>query len=225
MERKTILWIIAVAVVAFGLSFLFAPKAHREPRTDLPWQIEVTNDGNSRVFDLTLNHSTIADAIQKLGRSPEVGLFVSPEKVMNIEVYFDTVDLGGLRAKFVLSVSLPPEQLQGMFDRSPRVEAIGDKRKKVALSTDDLNTVYMTPIATITYLPATDLDEALILKRFGEPTQKIRETGHDVVHWLYPDKGLDIGVSPTEKEVFQYIAPVDFDILKVPLVQSGTALD
>ena len=68
------------------------------------------------------------------------------------------------------------------------------------------------------YIPAVQLDEEIIVKRFGKPIHKIKlktkETGW---HYLYPEKGLDLIYKEEGKEILQYVLPKKFNALLEPL--------
>ena len=88
--------------------------------------------------------------------------------------------------------------------------------KKHILSPDDLPEILQQSIVGITFIPAVNLDEAVILARFGEPDQRIKQA--EVTHYLYPHKGLDIAQHDASKEVLQYVPPAKFQQLVEPLV-------
>ena len=70
-------------------------------------------------------------------------------------------------------------------------------------------------ITGLTFIPAVNLDEEVILARFGEPEERI-ELGA-VTHFLYSLKGLDVALHKDSKEVMQYVSPADFGQLIQPL--------
>ncbi len=222
---KTILGVIAVAIIAIAAGLLLTPKTSLEKRTDLPWQITVNDDETSTVFGLTLSRSTLTDAIRKLREQPEITMFVSPQGKKVVEAYFEQVTLGGVRAKMIVTVALGENKLEEIYQRGLRISRSSSDSRKVTLHPDDLMLVSQSPIGAITYLPRTDLDAGVITRLFGTPAMRIREQENDVVHWLYPDKGLDIALSADRKEVLQYIAPKRFELLSEPLLQSGTLLE
>ncbi|HHS83582.1 MAG TPA: hypothetical protein ENK38_01460 [Gammaproteobacteria bacterium] len=222
---KTVLGIIAVSIIAIALGLLLTPKTAMEKRTDLPWQIVANGDGTSKVFGLTLGRSTLADAMHKIKEQPEITMFVSPEGEKVVEAYFEQVKLGNVRAKMVVAAALSKQQLEQIYERGLRISKSSGGGRKVTLHPDDIIVVNQTAIGSITYLPRTNLDTEVITRLFGTPAKRIRERENNVVHWLYPEKGLDIALSPDKKEVLQYIAPAQFEQLSSPLMQSGTLLE
>ena len=208
----------AVALLVAGM---LLPGETPSPVADLPWQIE--RDLNSvRVFGLTLGHSTLDEAQNKFQEPAEISLFVSDDGKLAAEAYFDRTSLGGLSAKVVLTAALPQSELQDMYQRGLRTSAMGSGRK-VELHPDDEEEVLHAAIASITYLPATRLDEALIAQRFGTPSRRVREEKNDVLHLLYPQSGLDIALNRKNKAVLQYFPPQDFPVLMAPLLELPAA--
>ena len=164
---------------------------------------------------------TVGEAEQRFGLDAELSLFRAADGKMVVEAFFDNVTLTGLGAKLVLVAGLSDQQLQGIYERGLRIANLGGGARKVTLGPDDVALVRKTPIASLTYLPKAHLDNALVAKRFGEPAERVTEAESGVVHWLYPAKGLDVAVSPDQKEVLQYVAPRDFERLRAPLLVQG----
>lgn len=219
-ESSVFLLVATFAVILLIIGMLLPVKS-TTPVPELPWQIEQSPNG-LRVFGLTLGHSTVADAQKKFHEQAEISLFVSDTGKFAVEAYFDQVNLGGLRAKVVLTAALSQADLQAMHERGLRTSAIGSGRK-VELHHDDRSKVWQSAIASINYLPSSTLDEALIVQRFGEPAQRVREEKSEILHLLYPQKGLDIALNKKNKAVFQYFPPQDFPQLMAPLMSLTTA--
>lgn len=211
---------VFLGVVAFALVLLIVgmllPVKSIAPSTELPWQIE--RDANStRVFGLTLGRSTLNEAQGKFQEQPEISLFVSDAGTLAAEAYFDQVNLGGLRAKVVLTAALPQAALQDMYERGLRISGMSSGRK-IELHPDDKATVGNSAIASINYLPSAALEEAVIVQHFGEPDRRVREEKNDILHLLYPQLGLDVALNGKNKAVFQYVPPQDFAVLMAPLM-------
>lgn len=222
-QGQVFLGILGFSLLALAVAVYFPAQKSDVPTLtqSLPWQIEVTDDGSIRVFDLVLEQSTINDAIHRFQESAEVSLFVSPENTQVIEVYFNNTRLAGLRAKLVLAVSIDKTQLAAIYDRGTRISTLGDGSRKVTLHPDDLLRVKQSKIASITYLPKTRLDTELLQARFGEPGRRIRETKTTTLHWLYPDLGLDIAQDQDGRTVLQYLPPTKFEQIIQPLLEQG----
>ena len=133
------------------------------------------------------------------------------------------MDLAGLRSKVVLTIDVPEAELKGMYERGLRMASTGSG-KKITMTPDDIAKLRTLPISSLTYLPGLHVDEALFLKRFGQPALRVKEKESGLVHWLYPQNGLDINLGGGEKPIMQYISPKDFDKLVHPLTASGEVL-
>jgi hypothetical protein len=218
MDKKIIFGVALFAMLALAVG-LIIPGGNQQRVQTFPWQIEVMQNGATRVFGLSLGESSLQQAEQVFGSITELSLFEpAPGKGQRVvEAYFDKVNLGGLSAKVVAVVAFTPEQLKTIFERGSRISTLGDGSRKVSLSTQDLVQARNTPIETITYLPGVRLDDALLEKRFGRPEQIITEKESATRHWLYPRLGLDIAVDEKNKAVLQYIAPAKFSELVRPL--------
>ncbi len=225
MEWKTILGITTAGLIAIIVGVLVTPKMSMEERTNLPWKITVHPDGSSQVFGLILGRSTLADAIHRIGEHPEITLFVSQQGDKMVEAFFEEVKLGGIRAKMVVTIALEKEQIEGMYKRGLRVSKSSSGNRKVELHPEDVRQIKQTAIAGITYLPRYDLDSDTVIRLFGHPAKRIQEEEGTIVHWIYPEKGLDIALSASEKDVLQYVEPARFEQLLEPLERTGKSLD
>jgi len=235
VRQNTFLMAIMLTVMISLLAILL-PGSKRPTNNYLPWQVTLLPEGNSAVFGLTLGQSSVADAEMQFSEQAVISLFVghaatdndhitddalarayrSRESDYSVEAYFDQVEMSGLRARAVLEVALSESELAAIYNRGLRISTLGSGVRKVTLSAEDEALVRQSPIATITYLPRADLDEATLRHRFGEPTERLVEPS-GVVHLLYPDQGLDLAVSESDKEVILYVPPRDFDRVALPL--------
>ncbi len=218
MERKIALGILAATILAIGIAIIMPGGRQIDTDPKLPWLIGVNQDGSSTVFGLTLGKSSVADARNLLKKEGEATLFMEPDGELTIEVFFQRVFLSGLKADMVMTVDLTQQEMQPMYDHGTRVSKLGSGEQKVTLRPEDIDAVAAAPIRHLTYLPVADLDPELIESRFGTPAQLIAEKS-GANHWLYPEQGLDIAVDLERKEVFQYVAPKDFERLVVKRLQ------
>jgi len=219
MERKMILGVVGASLLALAIGIL-GPAQFSEPKKDidnhLPWKVK-QSQGTSEVFGLHLGLSTMQQGLERFLASAEVSLFVSEDDDYMVEAFFDNVNIAGLGAKIVLTADLTTTQMQGMLKRGLRISTLGSGTRKVTLHPEDLLIVRASPIANITYLPRIQLKPEFIQKRFGEPSQKIKEQKSDATHWLYPELGVDVTLSESEKDLIQYVPPSRFSALLKPL--------
>lgn len=222
MDKKIILGVLALIVVSISLLLMLPEPPKQSPET-LPWNISHPAPGMSRIFGITLAESSLNDLEKKFKEQTEISLFKTGDGKMLVEAFFDELNLNGLKAKFVMTVAVPQEELEGMYKRGLRMNST-PSGKRITLSTEDVAKVRNSPVSSLTYLPSLRIEEAIIAKRFGVPAQRVREKNSGAVHWLYPDHGLDVTLGEGEKPTLQYVSPKDFEVLRAPLLAQGEIL-
>lgn len=201
---------------------LFSHPDHKgpTPAQGLPWQIEIQPDGKSKVFGLTLGQSTLADARRELGTDMQIALIAAPGEAGAVEAFYDNLTAGFVAGKMILTVELPTDQLTQMRDRAVKSEYMESTTRRITLAPADLQKAEVAPIRAISFIPSINLDEAMVAQRFGPPAEKI-PAGENLVHLLYPSKGLDVVVDQKGKEVLQYVQPSQFEKLRAPLLEKA----
>ncbi len=220
IERR-IFWSLA-AISALILIGAYLYPAERPEQQELPWHIEHPRPDSTRIFGLTLGESSPADAEARFRERGEYGLFRSSEGELSAEVFYEQINLAGLRFRVVLTLDAHQGELQAMHDRGLRISATGSG-KKISPAPEDASRLRKLPIASLTLIPGIRVADELFMKRFGHPALVIREANSDVLHKLYPQHALDIttGSNKGEKQVLQYVAPKDFERLVAPLLKNG----
>lgn len=221
MGHKVYWGIALVAVLVLGVAFFQGDKPAE--KSDLPWHIEHPTPDTSRIFGVTLGQSNTTQAEQHFKEAAKPILFKSTRGQLVVEVFFEEVNLAGLKARVVLTIAVPDQELPGMFERGLRMNATSSG-KEITLTPEDIARVFTMPVSSLTYMPSVRLDDAVFAKRFGEPALRIREKKSGAVHWLYPQHGLDITLGGGEKPLLQYVPPRDFDRLIQPLLANGEIL-
>lgn len=218
MERKIYWGMTLIALLILGVAFFQGDQPAE--KSDLPWHIGHPTADTIQIFGVTLGQSNTNQAEQHFKEVAKPILFKSPNGQLAVEVFFEEVNLAGLKGRIVLSIMVPDSELQGMLARGLRMNATGSS-KEITMDTDDVARVFAMPICSLTYMPLVRLEDTVFAKRFGQPAQRIREKKSGVIHWLYPQNGLDIALGGSEKPLLQYVAPRDFDKLVQPLLASG----
>lgn len=220
--ESKIYWGVGImSALIFVASFLIPGDPMR--KDDVPWYIEHPTPDTVKVFGLTLGQSNPDEVEKRFKEDGKPSLFKSPSGKLVAEVFFEQVDLAGLRAKVVVTVAASEAELKEMYERGLRLASTGSG-KKITLTPDDISRLRSLPIDSLTYMPGVRVEEAMFLKRFGEPEQRIREKKSGAVHWLYPRNGLDITLGGGEKPLLQFVPPKDFSKLLDPLKASGEIL-
>ena len=218
MDRNMILSILAIAVFGFAGILLLLPEEVDDGVARLPWQDSTDAQGRSQVFGFTLGETTLAEVRKVFGEDGKINLFTHPgtDGGYAVEAFFDQIYLSRLRADFVIALEVDQDTLEAMYQRGLRISQLGSGAKKVQLTPEDIAVLVQAPIRGITYLPWKSLDADIIARRFGEPARKLTEES-GLAHWLYPEKGMDIGRDSAGGVVIQYVDPRDFADLVRPL--------
>ena len=221
MDRKIYWGAVLIAVLILSMAF-YKGDVPAE-KSDLPWHIGHPTADTSRIFGITLGQSNTNEAEQHFKEVAKPILFKSPSGQLVVEVFFEEVNLAGLKARVVLNIAVPDLELPGMFERGLRMNATGSG-KEITMTPDDVARVFTMPVSSLTYMPAVRLEDTVFAKRFGQPVLRIREKKSGAIHWLYPQHGLDITLGGGEKPLLQYVPPRDFDKLAQPLFANGEIL-
>jgi hypothetical protein len=217
---KAIALFLLILLLLLGLPFLFPSGGEGQrdiPVPPAPWQIETEPGGGSRVFGLTPGRSTLEEARRLLGGDPQVALIVAPGESGAVEAYFESVQAGPVSGRMVVTLASTAEQREGMLKRARKADYMESTTRRVELGDQDLMLAQKAAIEALVFIPAANLDEQIVLQRFGTPAERIR-SGEHREHFLYPDKGLDLQLDAKGKEVLQYVAPREFARLRAPLV-------
>lgn len=223
MDRKYIVAILAAALIGFFGVLLLMPPSLDDGTERLPWRTAADADGRTRVFGFTLGATPLAEVRRVLRNDGTLNLFRTPDRPepLAAEVFFEQIYLHSLRADFVFTLDLDQETLGAMYERGLRISQAESGAKKIKLDPADAEILADRPIRSIAYLPQARLDETLLARRFGEPQERRTEPDTGVVHWLYPDRGMDLARDPKGKIVIQYVNRADFGKLLEPLQASA----
>lgn len=222
MDRKIILTVLAAVVLGFVGVLLLIPSRVDDDVVRLPWDVGVDESGRTNVFGFAIGETTLAEVRGAFGESGKLELFhqLGADDEYAAEAYFDRMYLSGLRADFVFTLEVDEGTLEAMYERGLRIRQLPSGGKRVQLAPEDQAQLADAPIRTITYLPWKSLDPVVIERRFGKPARQIAEDG-GVIHWLYPDVGMDLARDPSGGVVIQYVDRESVDDMFSPL---GTAV-
>ncbi|MCW8831543.1 MAG: hypothetical protein OQK32_08510 [Gammaproteobacteria bacterium] len=207
--KKLFLFFALVAALLIVYPF-FNKSENMDVVTGLPWQIDVLPDGSSQVFGLHLGVSRLADVLGILGEDDvELAIIAASDELGSLEVYYGHFLAGVISGKLIIMTDASEHNIKRWRENAIKSEHTATGRaKKYILSVDDLKLALHEVVTGLTFIPSLNLDEEIILARFGEPAERVQLDG--AMHYLYPDKGLDIALFEEAKEVIQYVAPGSF---------------
>lgn len=190
---------------------------HSRIAENYPWQIKILANGQTRIFGVVLGENKLKDVDVILNSTPKVALFESKDKLV-LEAFYKDIPLGVLSGSFIFTLDVPSDQLKKIKNKSIKQEPAGNNSKRYELDKYMLEASKSYVINDLIYIPTVQLDEDMIIKRFGKPTYKIKLKTKEIGwHYLYPEKGLDLIYKQDDKEVLQYVIPKRFNLLLEPL--------
>ena len=216
---RIFLYLLLIIIIAFAAApFLRPPVEHSQPVQTLPWQIEPLAGGSARVFGLILGEDHLGDAREKLGEDMELAIVARGDEAGSLEMFYSHYTAGLFKGKLVLVGALDDATLLALRNGAGKARYLDSGARKYHLRGEELQQAYQALIESITFVPAVDLDEDVVRRRFGSPRESIRVSA-ETVHLLYPRLGLDVMLNGGHKEVLQYVAPRDFARLRAPLLE------
>lgn len=190
----------------------------------LPWQVETTSDGGSKVFGLQPGVDTLLSVQSRLGEDLRIGLIVAGDTPPALEGFVESLRAGFITGRLVAAFEADDAWLQRARERAVSSDfGEGGRSRRYTLSAEDRHEAGAARLLALAYLPAVKLDAETVRQRFGEPAERV--TGpQGESQWLYPDRGVAVVLPPEQGEaakaraVIQYVAPRDFEArLRAPL--------
>lgn len=220
MWRHPFVVISLLSVLLVTLGIYLTPPADTIPSRDAyPWHIRKNPDGSSRFFGITPTQTTLHDLEKRFGVPAEVTLFVKDSGHRQLEAFFSSINLSGMYAKLVLSFDVDQGTLEKLYEHGERISKLPSGDRKVTLNDTGKHQVEQMPVASVTFISSVKLDPNVLQSRFGQPEQKLKDPESEAVHWLYPQKGVDLVVNPNGGVVIQYVQPKDFARVSAPLTR------
>ncbi len=219
MNKLLVIGIVVAAAIGY---VLMKPSTNSVPTAavNLPWQVELHSDETSSVFGIQLEHTRVDELIEALGIEYELAIISDSNDRNGLEIYYSYFSAGPIKGKLIAQVSADHNELEAMQARASSSSYTSSGSRKFMLNATDLAQIQSWTINSLSLIPAANLDEEIVLSRFGQPAQRIT-TQHGSEHFLYPNIGVDIALNEKAKELIQYVAPRHFDQLVKPLQQEA----
>lgn len=188
---------------------LIAVIGQHEPSRQLdylPWEIDILENGNTRVFGVTLQKTSIQDANQIFANFADTRLLVnsteSGSEKLELIARYNELTIGGLIAEINLAYDLDETSLKQLY-HSAKTEQRHNNGAYLKLSSQDEMKLLNTPVKKITYIPSIDYGEEILRQRFGQAAEE-RVINETTAHWIYPELGLTIIVRQDQADEFIY---------------------
>ncbi len=204
-KKLPVFWLILIAsIIILTLLILIQPERKAVPPEQLPWNAYYDHTGQLHALGLTLNHSSLREAMALYGKDVEVKIFsdiTTGQK--SIEAYFPVIYIGSIKAALALKIGATPEELEQAYKEGKSISRAPTGNQAIELYNTTIVKFFDHPLTSITLLPRKHLTEEAIQKRFGEPDYKEIQSDH-LPHWFYYQKGLEIILDNEGPEALQY---------------------
>ncbi len=188
-------------------SALSTASTHARTEEGMPWDLKKSPDGHSTIiFGLSPGLSTLADAVQVLGSDLQIAFLTPPNGTPVLEAYLDPLRTGPLTGKLILATEVDPAQVARWIENSPKRQISESGAKINNPAAVDTPLILKSIVTSIHYLPAADLDEAIVVSRFGQPEFRSQPDA-EIQVLRYPQLGLLITINTRGKDLFQYVPP------------------
>ena len=204
--RILLKFLLGTVLVIIGIAALMLVPSP-QPDAPKPWEITIMPDNQIEVMGVHLGRTTYAEMQQMWREAGEVALFISENERITAEVFFESINLGGLSARVVANLQIDEDELNAMASRaaSAKLQPSGARRYDPAF--DDKQRFLAAPVTVITYIPSVRIDDEMVRNRFGEPNEIRPESTESLAQiWDYPAYGLTIRLHPEERPVLTYTA-------------------
>lgn len=175
-----------------------------------PWEIDLLDNGATRVFGITLQKTTIQEANQIYANFAKTELIATPlsDGTTDLKLIASYSDLitGGIVADLQLQYDIDKEIKQKLYQQAvqePPSISTTSESQVITLSADTEMNFLNTPVHSVTYTPSIDFGEELIRQYFGRAEE---ETTIDELtrRWFYPQLGLEIFIIQNQPDRFIY---------------------
>ncbi|HSP00188.1 MAG TPA: hypothetical protein VLN90_01870 [Thioalkalivibrio sp.] len=209
MKKFFFYTLLALPVLALLMLWL-GGKPQDTGYQDLPWQVEVAPDSQrAEVFGITLGETPLDAVREKFKLFPSLGLFVLPDGTRTLEAYFGSVKLGPFEANLVTLLAADEALLEAIMTEGVGNKPMPSGARRPELSEEMTRTALSLPVREITYVPRARYDAEVVLRRFGEPDQRLPAVDGRQ-YWLYPDMGLVLMLNEGGRDMLHYSPPAEF---------------
>jgi hypothetical protein len=200
-------FVIGLLITVTAIAALMLIPSQQTP-APMPWEIDILNDGNPKVFNIHLGTTRYSEVQQDWHVYGETAAFTEASQQTTVEAFFSSVHLGGLDAKVVLNLSVPESDIVTMLSTAQEAKIQPSGARKYILGNQSNKQLIDATVTSITYLPSVNLTPDMIVHRFGEASEKEslidEETTLETKLWHYPYLGLTVQFKENEKTILMY---------------------
>lgn len=214
------------SLLSIGLVLLLTACGGDKPHPeDLPWQINLNDQGQPTVFHIAIGQDNLKTVIDRFHHFPEIALFAREGNKQSVEAYFDKQRLGLFEAKLLVDLQADEALLAKLQQNATKREGMASGQWKYTLAEADLPLVNNLLIRRVVYMPTVDYTPDVVKARFGQPNEVQASAKPGIDYWFYPQKGLALLVNNDGGDIFYYTDAQHYPALQQELIASKPAND
>lgn len=200
-------WLVLIgSIFGFLLILLFQPERDVIDNRHLPWNAQFDNSGKLHALGLTIDESTLADAMTLYGKDVEVKIFSDiDESNKSLEAYFPVMYIGSIKAALAVRLEVSQTELDAAYEMGKKITTTTSGTREIELYSSEVEKLLSKKITSLTLVPRNHLTERAISMRFGEPDHKEMQSDN-LPHWFFDKLGLEMIIDQEGPEALQYTA-------------------
>ena len=200
-------WLVLIgSIFGFLLILLFQPERDAIDNTHLPWNAQFDKSGKLHALGLTINESTLANAMTLYGKDVEVKIFSDiDESHKSLEAYFPVMYIGSIKAALAVRLEVSQAELDAAYEMGKKITTTTSGTREIELYSSEVEKLLSKKITSLTLVPRNHLTERAISMRFGEPDHKEIQSDN-LPHWFFDKLGLEMIIDQEGPEALQYAA-------------------
>lgn len=196
--------------LALLVVYTFWPGGTNDQEPARPmWETSLDEQGNLQIMGVTLGKTTLKEAEAILRSRSQRALFIPPdtssEKSPRVEAFFPSMPDN---SKLILGLSASTEQIETLKIKAHNPSAFPSGNIKLEIADDHMSLVEGLVVDMLTAIPRIRITPQEITAQFGEP--QILHRQDDILHYLYPARGLDVILDQSGEAMIQFVSPGDF---------------
>ncbi|NPA71316.1 MAG: hypothetical protein GXO35_00680 [Gammaproteobacteria bacterium] len=198
-------WLVLIgSIIGLVLVIVIQPQRESIDPSHLPWNAHFEPSGKLTALGLTINQSTLADAMALYGKDVEVKLFSDlDERNKSIEAYFPVIYIGSIKSALALKLDLTDDELDAAYELGKKITVTTAGGREIELYHAEVAKLLNKKFTSVTLVPRNHLTERAIKMRFGEPDRKeVQSDG--LPHWFFDKLGLEMIIDEEGPEALQY---------------------
>lgn len=205
--RIKLLYLILALLIIYTLWPSSTSHNGEQPRAT--WNLKVDENGRLEVLGIKLGVTTLQQAEGILRSRSQRAIFAQTQAAApqppDIEAFFSNMPDN---SKLVLSLIASQEQLETIAAKAHSPMAFPSGSVKMEIADVHMPLVDAMVIDRLTAIPRIRIKPADIETQFGKPAKLHLQD--DVLHYLFPQYGLDVILDQSGEAIIQFVNPGDF---------------